>query len=134
MATSNMTPNNPSRSRTNNKKVIEYNIVVVGSAGVGKSSMIARFTTGNFTRGYTPTIEEIYRVDHEIGDIIYRISVLDTMGHRDRAEVLESHTIGQHGALIVFDLGDDNSFKIAEMLADKLSMVFMDEPVLLVGN
>ena len=56
------------------------------------------------------------------------------MGHRDKAEILDSHTFDQQGVLIVFDLANENSFRIACMLADKLSMTMMDEPIILVGN
>lgn len=128
-----MTPNNPA-SRGRAVPTIDYNIVVLGSAGVGKSSMISRYTTGHFSRGYTPTIEERYRKEQTIAGRRYRVAVLDTMGHRDKAEILDSHTFDQQGVLIVFDLANENSFRIACMLADKLSMTMMDEPIILVGN
>jgi len=129
-----MTPNNPASRGNRPVPTIDYNIVVLGSAGVGKSSMISRYTTGHFSRGYTPTIEERYRKEQTIAGRRYRVAVLDTMGHRDKAEILDSHTFDQQGVLIVFDLGNENSFRIACMLADKLSMTMMDEPVILVGN
>jgi small GTP-binding protein len=129
-----MTPNNPASRGNRPVPTIDYNIVVLGSAGVGKSSMISRYTTGHFSRGYTPTIEERYRKEQTIAGRRYRVAVLDTMGHRDKAEILDSHTFDQQGVLIVFDLGNENSFRIACMLAEKLSMTMMDEPIILVGN
>ena len=66
-----MTPNNPA-SRGRAVPTIDYNIVVLGSAGVGKSSMISRYTTGHFSRGYTPTIEERYRKEQTIAGRRYR--------------------------------------------------------------
>ena len=75
-----MTPNNPASrgGRNNNASVptIDYNIVVLGSAGVGKSSMISRYTTGHFSRGYTPTIEERYRKEQTIAGRRYRVVFL----------------------------------------------------------
>merc|ERR1719461_1411127 len=127
-----MTPNNPNRKPKTS--MINYNIVVLGSAGVGKSSMISVFTTGQFSRGYNPTIEEQYRKIIEIEDRTYRLHILDTMGHRDKAEILDTYTYDQQGFVIVFDLNNENSFEVAEKLAEKLSMMIMDEPIILVGN
>lgn len=41
--------------------VNDYRVVVFGSAGVGKSSIVQRFVHGSFKEGYVPTIEDTYR-------------------------------------------------------------------------
>ena len=38
-----------------------YKVVIMGSGGVGKSSICVRYCTGNFVDGYDPTIEDTYR-------------------------------------------------------------------------
>ncbi|XP_013399852.1 circularly permutated Ras protein 1-like [Lingula anatina] len=39
----------------------EYKVVVLGSGGVGKSSLTVRYTTDMFVESYDPTIEDSYR-------------------------------------------------------------------------
>lgn len=124
-----MTPNGMHRPHG-----VEFNTVVLGSRGVGKSSMIQRFITGQFSRGYTPTIEQKYRKEMKVNGTDYTLVVLDTMGHEDRSTILDRYTLQQHGVLVVFDLSNEDSFKIAEQLAESLSSRLIDEPIILVGN
>lgn len=125
-----MTPNGMHRSQA----IKEFNTVVLGSPGVGKSSMIERFMTGQFHKGYTPTIEQKYKKMIVNGNE-YSLVVLDTMGHEDRGTILDRYTLQQHGVLVVFDLSNEHSFQIAEELAEKLSGMLTEEcPIILVGN
>jgi len=39
----------------------DYRVVLFGSAGVGKTSLIFRFIKGNFRDTYVPTVEDTYR-------------------------------------------------------------------------
>lgn len=41
--------------------VNDYRVVVFGSAGVGKSSLVQQFVHGTYKEGYIPTIEDTYR-------------------------------------------------------------------------
>lgn len=52
-----------SRDMTTRRLVQEandYRIVVLGSAGVGKTSLLNRFTLGTFSELYSPTVEDTY--------------------------------------------------------------------------
>lgn len=49
--------NNKSKRNQNNETCDrEIRIVVVGSGGVGKSSLVLRFTNGHFVEEYDPTV------------------------------------------------------------------------------
>lgn len=43
------------------RKVKDFRVVVVGSAGVGKSTLVQRWVRGTFRDTYLPTIEDTYR-------------------------------------------------------------------------
>lgn len=43
------------------RKVKDFRVVVVGSAGVGKSTLVQRWVRGSFRDSYLPTIEDTYR-------------------------------------------------------------------------
>jgi len=57
-----------------------YKVVVLGSEGVGKSALTARFIEGAFVDNYNPTVEESYRKTVEIDDRHCRLEILDTAG------------------------------------------------------
>lgn len=48
--------------------VNDYRVVVFGSAGVGKSSLVQQFVHGTYKEGYVPTIEDTYR---KVGIVIF---------------------------------------------------------------
>ena len=39
----------------------DYRVVVFGSGGVGKTSLVLRFINGTFNTNYIPTVEDTYR-------------------------------------------------------------------------
>ena len=39
----------------------DYRVVVFGTGGVGKTSLVLRFINGSFRDSYIPTIEDTYR-------------------------------------------------------------------------
>ena len=58
-----------------------FRVVVLGSGGVGKSSLISRFTDDGFAEEYTPTVEELYETPINLSSKITAVfDILDTAG------------------------------------------------------
>lgn len=57
-----------------------YKIVILGSGGVGKSSLTLQFVENKFDERYNPTIEDQYIKHIEIDGQQCEIEILDTSG------------------------------------------------------
>ncbi|XP_076045999.1 uncharacterized protein LOC143028150 [Oratosquilla oratoria] len=57
-----------------------FRLVVLGSAKVGKTSIVSRFLNNKFEEAYTPTIEDFHRKLYRIRGSIYQLDLLDTSG------------------------------------------------------
>ena len=61
----------------------EFKVAVMGSGGVGKSSLSIRFINNSFIKRYEPTIEETYTKVVSINDDAdqVRLEIMDTAGN-----------------------------------------------------
>jgi len=57
-----------------------YKIVILGSGGVGKSSLTIQFVENKFDEKYNPTLEDLYIKHIEIDGKQTVIEILDTSG------------------------------------------------------
>ncbi|CAG5025059.1 unnamed protein product [Parnassius apollo] len=58
-----------------------YRLVMLGSARVGKTSLVSRFLSTKFEDSYTPTIEDFHRKLYRIRGEVYQLDLLDTSGN-----------------------------------------------------
>ncbi|XP_045766406.1 GTP-binding protein Rhes [Maniola jurtina] len=58
-----------------------FRLVMLGSARVGKTSLVARFLGTKFEDCYTPTIEDFHRKLYRIRGEVYQLDLLDTSGN-----------------------------------------------------
>jgi len=59
---------------------LEYNIVVLGAGGVGKSCITTQFVQNIWIEAYDPTIEDSYRKIVEVDGKSCILEILDTAG------------------------------------------------------
>ena len=58
-----------------------HRLVILGSAKVGKTSIVSRFLCNKYDEKYTPTIEDFHRKIYRIKGETYRLDILDTSGN-----------------------------------------------------
>ncbi|MHA1491891.1 MAG: Rab family GTPase [Promethearchaeota archaeon] len=89
----------------------KFKIVFVGEPGVGKTSMILRFSENAFTRKYIPTLgvnvsDKIFRVN----DTIVQLVLWDIAGQPRFQFMRNQFYQGSDGVFLIFDLTNPKSF------------------------
>ncbi|MFX1253362.1 MAG: Rab family GTPase [Promethearchaeota archaeon] len=86
-------------------------IITVGDPAVGKTSLLRRYTTGQFSEDYSPTlgvnflVEEIIIKEKESNKkITVHLQLWDIAGHSRFASFKQWYFQGTHGVFLIFDL------------------------------
>ena len=95
-------------------------LVVLGDGGVGKTSLIVRYTRNQFSEAYEPTLEDNYEASIEMPDKSkLEIQIADTAGQDDYKSLRDKYLELGDVFFIVFSLTDQRSLQTArEMLND----------------
>lgn len=116
-----------------------FKLLMIGDAGVGKSSMLLRFTDDSFDDHIQSTIGVDFKVKHmEINDKKVKITIWDTAGQERFRTLTSSYYRGAHGVVMVYDVTRRDSFENLEQWLKEVQLYTPDngEGVikLLVGN
>lgn len=88
-----------------------FKIIIVGDSGVGKSSLMIRFTDNVFTDSFISTIG----VDFKLRTIIVdgktiKVQIWDTAGQERFRTITSSYYRGAQGVIVVYDVTNRDSF------------------------
>lgn len=113
-----------------------YKILIIGNSGVGKSSILLRFTDNIFKDSFISTIGVDFKVKTiQLDNRIIKLQLWDTAGQERFKTITHSYYRGAHGVILVFDLTDKDSFNNLEMWLNEIKSYNGNEiPILLVGN
>lgn len=90
----------------------QFKIIICGDPGVGKTSLILRFTENAFRRTYVPTLgifvtDKVFKVDnHNIQLVLW-----DIAGQQKFEVMRQQFYKGLDGAFLVFDLTQESTFE-----------------------
>lgn len=87
-----------------------YKILMLGSAKVGKTSIIQRFLYDTWCPKYRRTIEELHRADFPIGGTSLTLDILDTGGAYEFPAMKTLNIASSNAFILVYSIEDDNSF------------------------
>jgi small GTP-binding protein len=87
-----------------------YKLLLLGDSGVGKSSLICRWTQDTFTASITGTVGVDFKVKKVAldGDH-FQIQVWDTAGQEQFHKITTSYYRGANGIMLVYDVTDEKS-------------------------
>ncbi|KAL2358873.1 ras small monomeric GTPase [Cryomyces antarcticus] len=114
----------------------EYNIVVLGSGGVGKSCLTAQFVQNIWIESYDPTIEDSYRKRVKMDGRSVLLEILDTAGTEQFSKLDHIYMQTGQGFLLVFSITSMSSLRELGELRDQIIRIKGDPkvPLVLVGN
>eukprot|EP01114_Cavostelium_apophysatum_P015507 TRINITY_DN4232_c0_g1_i1.p1 TRINITY_DN4232_c0_g1~~TRINITY_DN4232_c0_g1_i1.p1 ORF type:complete len:194 (+),score=22.75 TRINITY_DN4232_c0_g1_i1:40-621(+) len=112
-------------------------IVVVGESGVGKTSLLKRYTEGTYSPNPTSTIDHGFKLkqttDFEGKPV--KLVIWDTAGQEKFRSVTASFFHGASGVILAFSITDLASFEKLNLWIDAVKAYSAPStPVVLVGN
>jgi len=114
-----------------------FKLILVGAAGVGKTSIVSQYCENRFLNSYSPTLGVDFRIKTiNIGDKVVKLQVWDTAGQERYSQLSAVYFRGCHGCIFVYDLTDPKSLNYAETYLNKASVDYgiPEGNSLLVGN
>lgn len=117
-----------------------YKIVVVGEARVGKTSISLKFAKNEFDENQLSTIDCSYcnkTINYKGRKQTLNIWVLlikDTAGQEKFHSITSIYYKEANGALIVYDICDQESFQKLKQWADEIEREVPGIPIVLVAN
>lgn len=115
-------------------KTIEGKVVILGSQGVGKTSLIGRYI-GNFEHA-SPTIgASFFNCKLNLGDTKIKLHVWDTAGQERFRSMAPMYYRNANAAMLVFDLTQYNTFAAIKGWVKELQQNVEESMVLtVIGN
>ncbi|WP_124978751.1 Rab family GTPase [Nonlabens xiamenensis] len=115
--------------------MVAKKIVIVGSFGVGKTSLIRRFVEEEFSEEYKVTIGvHILKKTVELKDETVNLIIWDTEGTDEVENIRKAYLLGTHGFVYVCDLTRPKTYEHIEEHKIYLRKNFGNIPIICVGN
>nr|ABD65422.1 Rap1-like [Suberites domuncula] len=124
----------PSIQPTSKRKLT---LCVVGSGGVGKSSLTVRYLQGQFPEYYDPTVEESYITQIEYGFDQHDVEIIDTAGQEEFMLFRDSSLAKGDAFLAIFAINSPESWYDVQKLRRKIIQENDDDetiPIVIIAN
>ncbi|KAL6058301.1 Small GTP-binding protein Rab1 [Balamuthia mandrillaris] len=88
-----------------------FKILLLGSQGVGKSSLLGRFADDDFQDSYRTTVGVDFKIRTiDVDDKTIKLQLWDTAGQERFKTVTNTYFRGAHGVILVYDITDRKTF------------------------
>lgn len=128
-------------------------VIICGDAGVGKTSLLARYVDDQFSEEYHQTIGANFLIkeidlkividklniknpnlSHDIKDKGFKLYFWDLCGQHDKLFSTEYYFVQAVGAMVVFSLNNYSTFENLDFWISKLKELSGAIPYVIVGN
>jgi small GTP-binding protein len=118
-----------------NDQDFTYKILLLGDAGVGKTSLIQRYLHGKFSKAYVNTVGmEPYNRFETISDYKILLNIWDIAGESKFSTLRQLFYKGAKGCLVSFDLTRRETFENVDIWIDEAEKYAPNQTFVLVGN
>ncbi len=125
-------------SESDERKDFVFKITVIGDGGVGKTSLIKKYTKGSFKKEYIKTLgAQFSKYDEKIENSAVKLFFWDIAGQKEFSFMRPTFYKGSKAAIIVFSLAPneiDNSFKHISEWHEDIKKYCGNIPIVLFGN
>ena len=113
-----------------------FKILLLGDSGVGKSSLLLRYTKNQFSADMRSTIGVEFGVKFiKIDNLQLKVQIWDTAGMERYRSLTSAYYKGAKGVIIVYDICRKKSFEnIDKWIDDFKSKADEDSVILVIGN
>lgn len=117
-------------------EITEYKVVTVGEQGVGKTSLVKRFSEGVFNEGTATTIGAAYvKVNITVQNTPVCLNIWDTAGQERFQSLIPLYLRSAQACIIVVDLSQKEVISNLNTLFDHIKDILpSDVSVVLAGN
>lgn len=111
-------------------------ILMIGDTSVGKSTLLKKFITGNYSDCLNPTVGvELYKKKLNINDKNYLYRLWDTCGQERYRSLCKSYYHSADGIMILFSLNSSDSFNNLDMWLNSIKDNGAEDiPIIMVGT
>lgn len=89
-----------------------FKILLMGDSGVGKSSLLLRFTENTYSETFITTIGVDFKIKTiDIDGTIVKLQIWDTAGQERFRTITSSYYRGANAAILVYDITNKRSFE-----------------------
>ncbi|XP_075154687.1 RAS oncogene family member Rab35 isoform X2 [Haematobia irritans] len=112
-----------------------FKLLIIGDSGVGKTSLLLRFSDDTFNSSHISTIGVDFKIrTFTIDDQQVKVQIWDTAGQERFRTITSTYYRGTHGVIVVYDVTDGGSFQNIRKWLQEIHENCNAVNIVLVGN